>query len=58
MQILITLRSHLTSVIMAKVKTDNKCWRGGEDKVTSLTVGGPANYYGHSGNQCGEFSKN
>jgi hypothetical protein len=59
MQIKTTLRFHLTSARMAKIKYsgDSRCWQGcGEEKLFSI-VGGISSLYNHSGNQSGGSSE-
>ena len=55
MQIKTTLRFHLTSVRMAKIKNlgDSRCWWGCGERGTLLHY-----WYNHSGNQFGGYSKN
>jgi len=50
MQIKTTMR-YLTLVRMAIIKksTNNKCWRGCEEKESSCPVGGNVNSYSHYG---------
>ena len=57
MQIETTMRYHLTLVRMAIIKkfTNNKCWKGWEEKEPSCTVGGNVNWYSHYGRQYGVF---
>ena len=45
MQIKTTMRYHLTPVRMAIIKksTNNKCWKGVEEREPSYTVGGNVN---------------
>jgi hypothetical protein len=60
MQIKMTLRFHLTSVRMTKIKTsdDNTLWRGCGKEEHSSIVGEIVNWYNHSGNQSGGSSEN
>ena len=47
------MRYHLTLVRMAisRKSTNNKYWRGFEEKEPSYTVGGNVNWYNHCGKQ-------
>ena len=60
MQIKTTLRFHLTSVRMAKIKFQVKAdaGKGVEKEEHSSIVGGNASLYNHSGNQFGGSSEN
>ena len=53
MQTKTTMRCHLTSAEMAKIKNrrNNKCWRGYGEKESLWNVGGNANSYGHCGRE-------
>ena len=53
-------RYHLTLVIMVIIKksTNNKCWRGYEEKGTSCTVGRNVNWYSHYGREYDDSLKN
>ena len=53
MQIKTTMKYHLTAVRMTSIQkfTDNKCWRGCEEKQCGCTVGGDVNWYSHYGRQ-------
>ena len=59
MQIKITLRFHLTTVRMAKVKNsgDSRYGKVVEKEEHSSTAGGIASWYNHSGNQSGSSSE-
>ena len=58
MQVDTTMKYHLMPVRMAIKATNNKCWRGVEKKVPSITVGGNVNWYNHYGEQYGGSSEN
>ena len=59
MQIKTTMRSYLTLVRMAimKTNTNNKFGEDVEKRESSYTVGGDVNWCSHRGNQYGGFSK-
>ena len=58
MQVDTTMKYHLMPVRMAIKATNNKCWRGVEKKVPSITAGGDVNWYNHYGEQYGGSSEN
>jgi anaerobic selenocysteine-containing dehydrogenase len=60
MQIKMTLRFHLTSARMTKIKgtCDSSCWRGCGAEVHSSIAGGSTHLNSHFGNQYGDFSEN
>ena len=59
-QIKTTMRYHLTSVRTAIIKksTNNKHWRGVEEREPSYTLGGNVNWRSHYGKQYGVSSVN
>jgi hypothetical protein len=60
MEIKTTLRFHLTSIRMAKVKDsgDSRRCQGCGEREHSFIVGGIASWYNHSGNHFGGSSDN
>ena len=60
MQVKTIMRYPLMPVRMAAIQksTSNKCWRACGEKGTSYIVGRNANWYSHSGEQCGDSLKN
>ena len=50
-----TMRYHLPPVRMGIIRksTNNKCWRGCEEREPSCTVGGNVNWYSYYGEQYG-----
>jgi len=60
MQIKTTLRFHLTSVKMVKIKNsgDSRSWQGCGERGTLLHCWWNCNWYNHSGNQSGGSSEN
>jgi hypothetical protein len=60
MQIKTTLRFHLTSVRMHKIKnsSDSRCWLDVEEEEHFYIAGGIASCYKHSGNQFVDSSEN
>ena len=60
MQIKTTMKYHFTLVTVAIIKkfTNNKCWKGCEEKELSYHVVGNVNWYSHYGEQSGDSLNN
>jgi hypothetical protein len=60
MQIKTTMRFHLTTVRMAKIKNsgDSRCWQGCGERGTLHCWWDYTSWYNHSGNQFGGSSDN